>query len=411
MTNMIYPLKLILPPEPDDQPNPKSTQILAKLESYNNLEERLIYYNNEVKSLAAFHKDDTGIFYWSDNTKFKVFCKCEKCKLEPGFESQENVYQKVRSKEVERLLSGIHSLNSYKEKLSFLFNTKGFHPDYTPAIYVETQNKPLEHLGAKTKAEVEIYNNYVIEAFERKYRIDGCLNDNYPGFHFENEKVRIDNQLDKIPNKSNRDDLLNLVLSEIENHYNYNPRQQPTTNSNSDLTSTLKYLDFGSKSEDIWFQKMIFGIEIDLNVQMIGVNSILRHTHISEIAKFYQYIKGLINGHKAPKPSIAKPDKKTSTTLSDLITHVQSDHIAEGIQIHFKNINGKRLKLLLLALQELNLLPQERFAKRFHECCKAEFNWDVSSYNAMNAYKFNDITDQQELSSIKQTLQTLIKIE
>ncbi len=100
--------------------------------------------------------------------------------------------------------------------------------------------------------------------------------------------------------------------------------------------------------------------------------------------------------------------KAKKETLSDLITHSKGIEIVEGIKIQHKNIKGKRLKLLLMALQELNLLPKERIALKFHKLCKSEFDWDIASYQAMNGYKFNDYQDQTELDHMKQYLENLI---
>lgn len=93
-------------------------------------------------------------------------------------------------------------------------------------------------------------------------------------------------------------------------------------------------------------------------------------------------------------------------TLSDLITHSKSIEIVEGIKIQYKNIRGKRLKLLLLALQELGLLPEERTARKFYDCCKAEFGWDIATYQAMNDYPYNEHTDKTELRKMKQYLES-----
>lgn len=106
-------------------------------------------------------------------------------------------------------------------------------------------------------------------------------------------------------------------------------------------------------------------------------------------------------------PVLPPPPKEK--TLSELITDQNSVEIVEGIKIQYKNIKGKRLKLLLLALQELNLLPKERIAQKFYNCCKAEFGWNVASYTAMNDYQFNDRTDQFELNEMKQYLETKMK--
>ncbi len=107
----------------------------------------------------------------------------------------------------------------------------------------------------------------------------------------------------------------------------------------------------------------------------------------------------------------SKKDHETPKTLSRLITHAQSNKIVHSIKEKYKNIKGKRLKLLLLAFQELDLLPKERVAKQFYDCCKNEFSWETGSYPAMNDYKFNEQTDCHELTSMKQYLETLIKTE
>ena len=96
-------------------------------------------------------------------------------------------------------------------------------------------------------------------------------------------------------------------------------------------------------------------------------------------------------------------------TLSDLITHKNSVEIIENVKIQYRNIKGKRLKLLLKAFQDLDLLPKERIAQKFHNCCKIEFDWNIASYNAMNGYNYNEKTDKDELNSMKKYLETLTK--
>lgn len=121
-----------------------------------------------------------------------------------------------------------------------------------------------------------------------------------------------------------------------------------------------------------------------------------------------EYWKTEFQNLKALPP---QPTTKQNNKLSDLITHQKSIEIVEGIKIQYKNIKGKRLKLLLMALQDLELLPKERISQKFFNSCKYEFDWDIASYNAMNGYNFNEITDTNELNSIKQFLKTLIKTE
>ncbi len=107
-------------------------------------------------------------------------------------------------------------------------------------------------------------------------------------------------------------------------------------------------------------------------------------------------------------PSQSAPTPKTAKTLIDHITHPDSVKIVDSIKIQYKNIKGKRLKLLLLAFQEIDLLPKERFAQTFYNCCKTEFDWNIASYQAMNGYEFNEITDKDELERMKLYLLSII---
>lgn len=131
---------------------------------------------------------------------------------------------------------------------------------------------------------------------------------------------------------------------------------------------------------------------------------------ISELASkdldLQQRIKKLINFDEVtPLLKAVTPQQ----TLSKLITHQNGVKIVEGIKIQYKNIKGKRLKLLLLALQELDLLPKERIAKKFHDCCKAEFDWKIATYQAMNDHQYNKIVDLEELDNMKQYIEKVIK--
>ena len=107
-----------------------------------------------------------------------------------------------------------------------------------------------------------------------------------------------------------------------------------------------------------------------------------------------------------PQPMEANDEPET---LSELITHKNSVEIIESVKIQYRNIKGKRLKLLLIAFQDLDLLPKERIAQKFHNCCKNEFDWNIASYNAMNGYNYNEKIDKDELNSMKKYLETLTK--
>jgi hypothetical protein len=104
-----------------------------------------------------------------------------------------------------------------------------------------------------------------------------------------------------------------------------------------------------------------------------------------------------------------KADK--SKTLAQLLSGSNSEKIVASIKVNYKNIKGKRLKLLFLALQELELLPLTGAAANFHKCCQLEFQWDIASYSAMNDYKYNKSVDFVEKESFKHHIQTLMKTE
>lgn len=72
-------------------------------------------------------------------------------------------------------------------------------------------------------------------------------------------------------------------------------------------------------------------------------------------------------------------------------------------------MKGKQLKILLTALQELNLLPIERIANKFHAFCKIEFDWNISSYTAMNDYKVEPTIDNESIEIAKNKIQEIIK--
>jgi hypothetical protein len=134
-----------------------------------------------------------------------------------------------------------------------------------------------------------------------------------------------------------------------------------------------------------------------------------QNTSIIDEKSIKEAIKDWVNENQFFDESKFTSDKNLK--LSDLITHEKNMEIIEGIKVQYKNIKGKSLKLLLMAFQELNLLPKDRISKKFHDCCKNEFNWDIASYNAMNGYIYNEITDTNEFNSKKQYLEELIKTE
>jgi hypothetical protein len=189
----------------------------------------------------------------------------------------------------------------------------------------------------------------------------------------------------------------------------------------------LLYDDLEGKTIEQLRQETIENCEKELeDVRPDGIGSISYTVNLSSLTKGRIRYNMDYNEVLQIKLSICKAFQKTqpqeeelppqsmtkqSDKLSDLIIHQKSIEIVEGIKNKYKNIRGKRLKLLLLAFQDLELLPNERIVQKFHECCKNEFDWDIATYNAMNGYKFNDFTDKAERKNMKQYLETLIKTD
>jgi len=119
-----------------------------------------------------------------------------------------------------------------------------------------------------------------------------------------------------------------------------------------------------------------------------------------EIVKYKTFISNEIDSTISDEPK-NKSKQDQPKTLSELITHEKSDEIVEAIKVQYKNIKGKRLKLLLIAFQNLELLPIDRIAQKFHTLCEIEFDWSIGHYSAMNDYDFNEKIDGKDLEKMK----------
>jgi hypothetical protein len=171
--------------------------------------------------------------------------------------------------------------------------------------------------------------------------------------------------------------------------------------------------------------KSIFSLalnsQVDKGCVIEGLPNLFIENKFEELQQFYRKSIIDVDTHLKTLEGLKKRDAENknntnksqnsanANTLADLITSKNSEKLVESIKIHYKNIKGKRLKLLLLALQDLELLPKERIAKRFHNYCKNEFFWNISSYNAMNGYNFNEHTDNEEFENMKRNIKDIIK--
>ena len=148
---------------------------------------------------------------------------------------------------------------------------------------------------------------------------------------------------------------------------------------------------------------------------------------IEHYRQYYKAVLKYLKSFKAEKiiePQEINIENNTTTiktkkkpVLSEIITHTRCKEIVEGIRDQYKNIKGKQLKLLLLALQQSDLLPTEGIALKFHQCCEAEFDWDTGTYTGMNDHKYDKETDikfkkgtrTKEIEKMKKFINSLIK--
>lgn len=235
--------------------------------------------------------------------------------------------------------------------------------------------------------------------FESDEFFNGCLK------VIENWEKYLQNKVDK------RKLELNLLLSEAKN-------------------GTLTYSDMEGKTIKQKRQETIDMCEQELKeVRPDGIGSFSYTIHLLSLTNgriaynmaYNEVLEIKLSIHKAfyktitnilplpPQPTETKAEQETPNKLSNLITHKNCDEIIEAIKIRYKNIKGKQLKLLLMSLQDLELLPKERIAQKFYDCCKEEFDWEIASYNAMNGYVYNELTDKNIIDKMKQYIETLIK--
>jgi hypothetical protein len=117
-----------------------------------------------------------------------------------------------------------------------------------------------------------------------------------------------------------------------------------------------------------------------------------------------QYINKLISLFE----DHSKDDGNEAENLASLICHKDSQEIVDSIKVKYRNIGGKRLKILLLSFQDLALLPKDNIASKFHRLCKKEFDWDIKSYSAMNDYKYNNQIDDDEKTAMLTFIKDII---
>lgn len=131
--------------------------------------------------------------------------------------------------------------------------------------------------------------------------------------------------------------------------------------------------------------------------------------HIAKIDRFIKLCTDE-NIQTDEKHTRSKNEKKSKISkLSELICSDKSELIVESIKVQYKHIGGKRLKLLLLALQGLGLIPKKRTESIFHRLCAKEFDWNINSLQSLNSEEGKNTKDKQEIAEMTNYIKNLIK--
>jgi|GEM_PF-2218646 len=171
--------------------------------------------------------------------------------------------------------------------------------------------------------------------------------------------------------------------------------------------------------------------ESDIKLIIVHLNNFTYIKYLSELRQHFkdilEYLKlenessntnneSQQNSKKDTKKKLAFNEKDK---LSNLIIHENRVEIVKNIKFQYNGIKGKELRILLKALQELDLLPNKRIAAKFHRCCFNEFEWDIGSPQAMEEKtfikgylregKYVESIDDKDLNKKVKFLKTLIK--
>lgn len=275
-------------------------QMVKKLLSIKDLRKKIDYYNKNIESLSACGM--AGQIYVDNGTRrIKIYCGCKDCRVRDNFNPEhEKVFWELKSKEVDRLKKAIHKQKSYKEKLGVLLSTKGYqltgrfrvYPNVDVDLSKEEKWEIIEHqpvidLTPNTKQEIKIYNEYVRSAFEKKYLKDGEFTEFYYGFRFKKEKERFERALS---NSMEPKELIEYVKSLIDKKFDYPNCIYGEDKQSETLKEVNRHLEENGFLKNL-FPRMVLGIEIDLDKYPVNNHTLWEYTHISEVVKFYDYLR------------------------------------------------------------------------------------------------------------------------
>ena len=329
---MAYQLKLHYDYAEYITPDPINIVHKSKLENAKSLKARLEYYNTNIRSLTMYNMDGQISFEWRmPNEEIKVYCGCDRCK-KAGLYSRENevIYLKLRDKEVKRIVKAVEEKESYKEKLQFLLDVKGYSFEHLIVFAVNEEavangacyiDDTLVNLEPKTNEEIIAFNELVHQAFDKVFKNENGFTEKYLGFRYDVERKRLDTILQKALDP-------HLVVADlqkqIEARFDYPekliemplPNQPHINRLNEQILIHQRMLGFNTTN---FFVQMANGLDVDLNTMKLSFHTLKRYYHEIEIFNFYKYLRGwkpsLIKNEDAPQLPVSKTKKMIADEL------------------------------------------------------------------------------------------------
>ncbi len=344
----------------------RNLSIKENLEGIPDFEKKLEYYNKNICSLSKYSMAGSIYFEWGNpDQKIKIYCGCQACRKTTDFsEEQEQIYFKLRNKEVKRIVKAIAAAKTYKDKLQVIFSIKGYFPDVPPALYANIPfdpakdpdtalyfTEPIIDLKPKTKEQITIYNQFVKLEFDRIYREHSGFSKNYKCFDSEKEIERLTVTLKKSLDPHN---LLLYIRSIIFKHFNYPQCLQLKEESIhvKQLNGQLNQMSLGYSL----FPKLVLGEEIDLNRIVLDEQELLRYTHVSEIVKYYGYVEGKINERYKNSTEIEiQADKRTLFELAENNTRYERLVESYNERIKIASIFTDKVKFINKEIENIEI--------------------------------------------------------
>lgn len=289
-------------------------QIRDKLESFGSFEEKLVFYNERISSLSTFGMEGRIHYQWGidSNSVLRLYCGCPTCRKREEFDpAEEKIFFELRAREVSRLEEEVGKQTTYKAKLTALFNTPGYSPERSPIVYPNvpyngTSNvdrdlfevTPVLDLRPTSKDEQIVYNSFVRNHFDQKFKVVDRFTEAYNGFDFAKEKHRFETAAAKAIEP---DKLKDYLVAKIEKHFDY-PNCIHAEDSASPIQQGINQNLASSGLVPNLFPKLVLGLDIDLDDNVLNEYALLHYTHFDEIVKFYRYLKRWDKGNVSNRP-------------------------------------------------------------------------------------------------------------